>query len=205
MVKKTFLFIFLCVQVIVLAGQTIICSENISKEMICDEEILTAIALYRTKNFSQEDPLLLVDLFREGDLNKYRIYPDDDIWAPIFRQPDCIIIIDPFTIVYLYTPDYQKTKDSSFLSILEQKMSGVFNTLIKYNWKDMTVEVYPERDTYVVIYDPALTEYVFENGVLIETNAILDLKMFYEDLYIPPHYFLRYRVFDPRFVSSPQR
>ena len=210
MKRKILLLIVLCIKTIVLMGQAIVCSKNISKEQIPFDEVLIAINMYREKHppnitdyfLLLRDPLILVDFLKKNNLNKFRIYPSFNVWTPIFRQPDCIIRIDTISIFYLYTSEYKNPKDSLFLNILEQETSKALHATIRYNWENMTLEVVHHTPWTLTFYSPPLKEYVFQDGALVEVNNILELKMFYEDTYIPPHHPNRYRLIDPRYIRG---
>jgi len=185
--KKSLSTIILCFQTLFLTGQTLICTEHISKENIHSEELLTAVKTHinRVNPHNNRTPTIyLVDFFQKEGLNKYRIIANKWPCAPLFRQPDCIVRLDSFTIVFLYTPDYRKPKDSLFLDILEREMSSVFNQTMGYNWETMTTSRYVRWP--VIRFTPKVVEYIFQEGKLINVRPYD--RMYYEDLPIPPSF-----------------
>ena len=202
MKNKYLLTVVLCFQTFFLTGQTIICAEHISKENILREEFLTAIKTYKNRTKSTLTKIYLVDFFQKNDLNKYRIISCLHPSAPLFRQPDCIVRLDSFSMVFLYTPDYRTPKDSLFLDILERKMSSFYyNQTMGYNWKTLTMD----SNVRVAIpgsFTPSIIEYIFQEGRLVEiTELRLPYnKMYYEDLHIHPNFFYNFgcRYFCPR-------
>ena len=208
--KNNLLFtIVLCFKIVFLTGQTIICAEHICEESIHREEFLTAIKTYKDRYNPRNNPfpiVYLVDFFQEGNLNKYRIYGDLYPCAPLFRQPDCIVRLD-VCLFFLYTPDYRTPKDSLFLDILERNMSNIFlNQKMEYNWETMTIS----NKVFIFggfTYSPSVTEYIFQEGRLIDVKDIQSLKMYYEDLYIfpSPWYDFGCRYICPSCPTSPYR
>jgi len=180
--KKSLLTIVLYFQTLFLAGQTIICAEHISIENIHGVEFLTATKTHRNRHHdNQSVRVYLVDFFQEKNQNKYRIVSTMWPCAPLFRQPDCIVRLDSFSIAFLYTPDFRTPKDSLFLDILEREMSSVFNQTMGYNWETMTTSRYVRWP--VIPFTPRVIEYIFQEGKLINVRQYD--RMFYEDLHNP--------------------
>jgi len=205
MKNKFILTAILCFQIAFLVGQTIVCTEHISDDRIHREELLAAIEMYRDRG-SRSSALrrvYLVDFFQENSLNQYRII--SCLWpnAPLFRQPDCIVRLDSFSIALLYTPYFRKPKDSLFLDILEREMSSVFNQTMGYCWETLIMDT-NVRVALPGSFSPPIIQYTFREGRLIEITEFRwpYNRMYYEDLHIPPNW--NCREFCPRCSPPPK-